>query len=177
MKRILTPRNVTFPLHYSSRSVSSWWKWNTLGTLQSSKLPPSVELEREPPDHTEGKSAVYSDAAPSEYQIIYGLNSSGGQRIQRRWPHWPVEQSTSEMCQKIKDLLMQDRRSKVWTISRDSVCRNHPFWPRFKIAWATRGQVSLGSERVDYNSEAVEGSTTWRKIDSMKRIQNNFCRL
>jgi hypothetical protein len=60
--------------------------------------------------------AVYDDSAPSKYQVQYWSKQC---KCSRKFieddphPRRPLEVTTLEMCQKTKDLVMQDRLLKV----------------------------------------------------------------
>jgi hypothetical protein len=66
--------------------------------------------------------SVCGDAASSKYQVKYWLNHFkwGRESIEDDCcPGRPVEVTTLEMCQKIEDLVMQDRYLKVSIVTQE----------------------------------------------------------
>jgi hypothetical protein len=123
---------------------------------------------------TRAATSYTSDAASSEYQIKRRSE-------QFRWienpPKMPLLAAGSECFGNVPK---NDRFAHAGQAfgCADDFSRFSVGTIRSGYASKSPGQLefrSLWVPRVMTTSEAVEGSTTWREMDFMKRIQNNFC--
>lgn len=122
-----------------------------------------------PKEIREEMLTVYGDATPSEFQVKYWSK-------QFKWgrdsiaddprPGRPLEATTPEMCRKIEDLVLKDRRVKVSTIAREfnisepsvlTVLHDHLGMSKVSSRWVPRMLTPVQKHcRVQFSKENLE---------------------